>query len=174
MKRRQKLFLKQLAETGTHHVYVISWINHINFLTQTGSVILLCDHLTPSHTHTVDLTGLDCGIWKWMFNHGYHHLLRASCQGTMPSPLHTSLHLLSIIPLGPIFHIRKLQLREVKVLAQSHTAYQQQGSNRNPRGFMGTGVSVYHPILLPVFVLLPWCEGWGAAPGGGLTAPIGP
>ena len=26
-----------------------------------------------------------------------------------------------------------------------------------------------------VFVLLPWCEGWGAATGrGGLTAPIGP
>lgn len=91
----------------------------------------------------------------------------------MPSPVHTSLHLLSIVPLGPIFHIRKLQLSEVKVLAQSHTARQQQSSNRNPGGFTSTGVHL--PIPLPVFVLLPWCKGWGAAAGGGgLTAPIGP
>ena len=83
------------------------------------------------------------------------------CQVTVPSTVHVSSHLtFSIIPLGPTFH------------CEETVAQRGQSACPKSHGMWTTG---HLPILLPVFVLLPWCEGQGLVPGGGsLTAPVGP
>lgn len=95
-------------------------------------------------------------------------------QVTVPSTVHTSSHLiLSVKPLNPLSTGGNYSSERARGLPRV-TQHVTSGALRGISVAMPSA-GVRLPVPLPVFVLLPWREGRGAAPGGGgPTAPTGP